>query len=62
MAEEPAVIVGAFLISALIALWVFLVIVELSERNRPVVTKDPHTGDLYIPRSDLHVGEGRSHH
>jgi CRISPR/Cas system CSM-associated protein Csm3 (group 7 of RAMP superfamily) len=31
--------------------------------DRPIVTKDPHTGRLYIPRSDLHVGaRTRRHH
>ena len=30
--------------------------------DRPVVTKDPHTGRLYIPRSDLHVGPRTRRH
>lgn len=30
--------------------------------SRPVVTKDPHTGKLHIPRSDLTVGTRRRRH
>jgi hypothetical protein len=32
-------------------------------RQVPVVTKDPHTGQLFIPRSNLIVGQrSRRHH
>jgi hypothetical protein len=54
------VIAFVFIGSAFVTLWLFLVIVDIWS-SRPTVTKDPHTGKLHIPRSDLEVGEGRSH-
>jgi hypothetical protein len=41
--------------------WIAWLICDLYA-DRPVVTKDPHTGQLYIPRSDLHVGSRTRRH
>lgn len=46
---------------ATLAMWVIGMIVEVLELV-PVVTKDPHTGVLYIPRSDLVVGNRSRRH
>lgn len=53
----PADRLAAFIYLIVVPIVVYAMGTALWDMNeqRPVVTKDPHTGKLYIPRSDLTI-------
>jgi len=55
------VALGGMVAFATIATYVAWLIREIHV-HRPIVTKDPHSGKLFIPRSNLHVGSRTRRH
>jgi len=50
-----------WMLLTILATWLVMVVADIYV-NRPAVTKDPYTGQLHIPRSNLTVGERRRRH
>ncbi len=61
--DRPAALLAlaCFAVATTFFVWLVWLICDLYAR-RPVVTKDPHTGQLYIPRSNLTVGPRTRRH